>query len=112
MTRAGFEQVLERLQANPVLPSFALMHELVHYQRQLWRQIGGKAAKAIKQSRKRKLTLARAQKEAANAGLTVTGVEYKPDGTITYHTGKQAPDIGVSVNDNDDDGPSIDPGWH
>lgn len=57
MTRAAFEQVLERLQANPVLPSFALMHELGHAQLQLWRRMGGKVAKPIKQPRKRKLNV-------------------------------------------------------
>ena len=51
-------------------------------------------------------------KQAAKASLTVTGVEYKPDGAVTYHTGKPTIDVGNNVNDNDDDGPSIDPGWN
>jgi hypothetical protein len=53
MTRATFEQVFDRLQANPVLPSFAAMHELEHAQLRLWRQIGGKNAKSVKQTRMR-----------------------------------------------------------
>ena len=36
--------------------------------------------------RRRKPTLARMQREAVKAGLTVTRVEYKPDGTVTFHT--------------------------
>jgi len=58
MTRAAFEQILERLQANPALPSFALMHELGHVQLQLWRRIGAKSANAVRRARKRKPTLA------------------------------------------------------
>jgi hypothetical protein len=80
MTRAAFEQVLERLQANPVLPSFALMHELGHAQLQLWRQIGGKVANPIKQSRKRKPSLRQRIQQVRKAGLTIAAIQ--PDGTL------------------------------
>ena len=61
--------------------------------------------------RKRKPSLATVAKQAAKAGLTVTGIEYRADGSVTYLTGKPTPGI-VSLNDNDDDGISTDPGWH
>ena len=79
MTRAAFEQVLEQLQANPVLPSFALLHELGHAQLQLWRQIGGKAAKPIKR-RERKPSLRQRIQQVTKAGLTIKAVQ--PDGTL------------------------------
>ena len=80
ITRAAFEQVLERLQANPVLPSFALMHELGHAQLQLWRQICGKGAKAVKQTRMRKASLRQRIQQVRKAGLTIKAVQ--PDGTL------------------------------
>jgi len=82
MTPAAFEQILERLQANPLLPSFALMHEFGHAQLQLWRQIGRKAAKPIKQSRKRKPTLASIARQTTKANIPVVAYEFRPDGTI------------------------------
>jgi hypothetical protein len=88
MTRAAFEQILERLEANPVLPSFALMHELGHAQLRLWRQIGGKAAKPIKQSRKRKPTLASVARQTTKANISVAAYEFRPDGTIVAVVGK------------------------
>jgi hypothetical protein len=87
MTRAAFEQVLERLQANPLLPSFALMHELGHAQLQLWRQIGGKAAKPIKR-RERKPTLVSVARQVAKAELPAAAYEFRPDGTIVPVVGK------------------------
>src|SRR5262245_35511001 len=80
MTRAAFEQILERLCANPVLPSFARMHELGHGQLQHWRQIRGKGAKAVRQTRKRQQSLTTRIRLVQKAGLRITAI--KPDGTI------------------------------
>ena len=88
MARAAFEQVLERLQVNPVLPSFALMHELGHVQLQQWRQIGAKGAKAVKQTRKqRRASLTGAIRAAKAAGMTVSGATMAPDGSIVLTFG-------------------------
>jgi hypothetical protein len=61
--------------------------------------------------RKRRPSISSVAREAAKAGLVVTGIEYKPDGSVTYHTGKPTPGV-VNVNDNQDDGSSTDPDWN
>jgi hypothetical protein len=63
-------------------------------------------ARAKPTKRKRRPSIKSVTTQAAKAGLTVTGIEYKPDGTVTYHTGKPALDVGNNANDNDDDGSS------
>jgi hypothetical protein len=99
MTRAAFEQILERLQANPVLPSSALMHEIGHAQLQLWRQIDGARYLSIGDTddvasiedknpvkrRKRQQSLTTRIRLVQKAGLSIAAV--KPDGTIIT-TGK------------------------
>lgn len=90
MTRAAIEQVLERLLANPVLPSFALMHEIGHPQLRLWRQIGGARCSSAGhvedtepvKRRQRRPTLASIHKQATKAGIPVSGYELRPDGSI------------------------------
>jgi hypothetical protein len=61
--------------------------------------------------RKRRPSIDSVAKQAAKAGLAVTGIEYHPDGTVTYLTGKPGPDIGSKANDNQDDDKSPDPYW-
>ena len=99
MTRAAFEQVLERLQANPVLPSFALMHEFGHAQLQLWRQIDGRGAKAVKQTRMRKPSLRQRIQQVTKAGLTIKAVQV--DGTLIIGKPDEAkPDADADAIDN------------
>ena len=107
MTRAAFEQILERLQANPVLPSFALMHELGHAQLQLWRRIGGKSAKAVRRTRKRKPTLASVARQTTKANIPVAAYEFRPDGTIVAVVGKP-----IAVAEADDVTPEDRDEWH
>ena len=71
-----------------------------------------KSKRSIKRARKRRPSVKNVAKQAAKAGLTVTSIEYKLDGTVTYHTGKPTLDTAISVNDNEDDGPSVDPRWN
>jgi hypothetical protein len=54
---------------------------------QLWRQIGGKAAKPIKR-RERKPTLVSVARQVAKAELPATAYEFRPDGTILAVVGK------------------------
>jgi hypothetical protein len=44
--------------------------------------------------RKQRPSIGSVAKQAAKAGLVITGIEHHSDGTLTYLTGKSGPDIG------------------
>lgn len=72
-----------------------------------------RTAVPAKRARNRRPSIKALAKQAEQAGLAVTSVEYRVDGTVVVHTGQPAGlDVAKSGNDNKKIKRSPDPGWN